>query len=261
MPIKSNIQWTDATHNFWSGCKKVSAGCKFCYMHRILDGNQVDPNVVRRANNSYFYRPIDWKEGRLIFTCSMSDFFIEEADPWRNEAWKVIRATPQHRWLILTKRPERIVDCLPDDWDEGYKNVALGVTIENQEAVARMHVLADIPARVRFISAEPLLEDVDLTELSPNGDLSLERMNWVIIGGESGNETGKYRYRITEIPWIERMIQDVRNHSKAGVFVKQLGTYQAVKLGLKDRHGGNIDEFPSSLRIRELMTHPKKMTV
>lgn len=260
MAYSSNIQWTDATHNFWTGCQKVSAGCKFCYMHRIIDGKSQDPNIVTRASFITFSNPINWKDRRMIFTCSMSDFFIAEADKWRAEAWDVIRKTPQHRWQILTKRPERILENLPPDWGTGWKNVALGVTVENQDSVERMHILANIPAYVRFISAEPLLEDVNLLELDSNGNMSIQTFNWVIIGGESGNETGKYRYRPTEIPWIERIVTDLRGNTKAAIFIKQLGTYQKHQLGLKDSHGGNILEFPKHLRIRE-MPRVKRETV
>ena len=120
---KSFIQWTDNTVNFWSGCQKVSEGCKFCYMYRLKDQNGQSGSVVRRSSDAKFYEALYWKEPTMIFTCSMSDFFIEEADEWREDAWDVIRRTPQHKWQILTKRPERIKECLPADWGEGWDNV------------------------------------------------------------------------------------------------------------------------------------------
>jgi len=116
---QTNIQWTDSTVNFWTGCKKVSEGCKYCYMYRIKDRQGKIGSFVKRVSDYSFYEPLSWEEPMLIFTCSMSDFFIEEADPWRKDAWDVIRKTPQHKWQILTKRPERIKDCLPDDWGNG----------------------------------------------------------------------------------------------------------------------------------------------
>src|SRR6185437_4156982 len=131
---ESNIQWTEYTHNPWTGCRKVSEGCKYCYMHRIVDLKwKEDPNVVTRASDYIFYKPFYEKEPKMIFTCSMSDFMIEEADQWRGDMWQLIRDTPQHTWQILTKRPERIIECLPEDWGEGYQNVWLGVTVENQK--------------------------------------------------------------------------------------------------------------------------------
>lgn len=118
--LKSNIQWTESTHNFWSGCTKVSDGCKFCYMHRIKEGKGENGSTVTRASDKYFYAPYFDKEPKLIFTCSMSDFFIEQADSWRERAWATIKNTPWHTWQILTKRPERIKQCLPADWGDGY---------------------------------------------------------------------------------------------------------------------------------------------
>ncbi|HTA28073.1 MAG TPA: DUF5131 family protein [Bacteroidia bacterium] len=259
--IKSNIEWTNATQNFWMGCHKVSAGCKYCYMHRILDGDQGKGNGdrIRRTSDANFYQPLSWKEGKWIFTCSMSDFFLEEADKWRADAWRVIKGTPQHKWLILTKRPERILKCLPDDWEEGYPNVALGVSVENQAAFERVKILSKIPAKVRFISAEPLLEDVDLLLTDDMDERYIDKFRWVIIGGESGNETGPHRYRPCKISWISRMVKDLKSTGRIAVFVKQLGTYQAKTNGLRNTHGANISEFPPELRIREFPTKNKRM--
>jgi len=258
---KSNIEWTNATQNFWVGCHRVSAGCKFCYMHRILDGanGKGDGNIVRRTSNANFYRPMDWKERKWIFTCSMSDFFIEEADEWRLDAWQVIKETPQHRWLILTKRPERIEKCLPADWGNGYPNVALGVTVENQANTHRLEILSKIPAKCRFISAEPLLEEVDLFIENEIGERYIDKFHWVIIGGESGNETGPYRYRPCELDWIRKLVKELKAKTKVSVFVKQLGSYQAKVLKLRHPHGGDILEFPQDLRIREFPTKGRLM--
>lgn len=156
--INSKIEWTDSTHNFWEGCHKVSAGCKFCYMHRIQDGKKIDPNVVVKFDG--FRKPLGWAGQKLIFTCSMSDFFIEEADKWRPEAWEIISLTPQHTWLILTKRPERIKDCLPPDWGNGYPNVWLGVTVENNESLFRLSLLAKIPAKLASCQQNPYLKQL-----------------------------------------------------------------------------------------------------
>jgi protein gp37 len=153
--VNTNIQWAESTVNFWVGCKKISEGCKFCYMYRILEGNKKDPSNIWRTSDSTFYNTLYWKEPTRIFTNSMSDFFIEEADEWRDDAWDVIRRTPQHIWMILTKRPERIKECLPEDWGEGWDNVWLGVTVENQKCFQKAKLLSEIPATIRFISAEP----------------------------------------------------------------------------------------------------------
>lgn len=106
MGNSSNIEWTDATWNPWHGCHKVSQGCKNCYMFRDKRRYGQDPNVVTRAASTTFYAPLKWKKPRRIFTCSWSDFFIEEADPWRDEAFAIMALTPQHTYQVLTKRPE-----------------------------------------------------------------------------------------------------------------------------------------------------------
>ena len=91
----SHIQWTDSTWNPWHGCKKVSDGCKFCYMYRDKERYGQDPTQVTKSKTK-FAEPLLWKESRKIFTCSWSDFFIDEADEWRQNAWDIIKATPQH---------------------------------------------------------------------------------------------------------------------------------------------------------------------
>lgn len=245
MGSDSNIQWTESTWNPWHGCKKVSAGCKYCYMFRDKEKYGQDPTVVVRSKTK-FNEPLRWKDGRMIFTCSWSDWFIKEADEWRLEAWEIIKATPQHTYQILTKRPERILKHLPADWGYGYPNVWLGVSVENGSAIAidRISYLTEVPAKVRFISFEPLIGH-------PQSFVT-HKIDWIIIGGESGNDVGKYRYRPCELHWIEHIIDGYRDVSPGTkIFVKQLGTYLAKKLGMSDRHGGNINEFPEHLRIRE----------
>jgi protein gp37 len=205
---KSAIQWTDSTVNFWTGCRKVSEGCKFCYMYRDKEKYKQNPMSIKRTLEDTFYKALTWKDSRKIFTCSWSDFFIEEADSWRNDAWDVIRQTPQHHWQILTKRPERIKTCLPEDWGNGWENVWLGTSIESQQYIDRITHLAAIPAYTRFISAEPLISEIDIQN-SEYRDTILESFQWCIIGGESGNEDGQYRYRECRQEWIERLVADL----------------------------------------------------
>ena len=246
----SNIQWTDSTINFWSGCKKVSEGCKFCYMYRIKEKNNEKGSVIYRTSDKTFYQAMDWEEPRMIFTCSMSDFFLEEADKWRDEAWKVIRYTKQHKWLILTKRPERILANLPEDWGEGWDNVWLGVTVENQECFKRAAVLSKIPAKIRFISAEPLLEEIDFLE-KIDGEQVINSFRWILLGSETGNDFGNYKYRPSELAWFERAIDDLRSVPNMAVFVKQMGSHLKKIMNLKHYHGGDITEWPENLQIRE----------
>lgn len=200
----------------------------------MYDSKGIDPNIVRRTSDATFYPALSWKQPKMIFTNSMSDFFIEDADQWRNDAWDVIRKTPQHKWQILTKRIERVKDHLPPDWGDGWDNVWIGVSIESQAYINRMDELSQIAAKVRFISYEPLLGPIDLSSQVESG--AINGIHWGIKGGESGYTYGKYRFRPCEISWVE----DLVNQQKAyGIktFCKQLGSYQAKKLKLRDWEG------------------------
>jgi len=265
MAKNSNIQWCDATWNPWTGCIKISDGCKFCYMYRDKERYGQDPTTVLRSKTT-FKDPLKWHTAQNVFTCSWSDFFIEQADEWRNDAWDIIRQTPHLTYQILTKRPENILDRLPSDWGDGYANVWLGVSVENQKAAdERIKPLLFAPAQTRFLSVEPLLERVSFRwgkwhPYYPDGWRErqetqdhldgLRNIDWVILGGESGNEKGQYRYRPSELEWYLEIIRQCKG-AEVPVFVKQLGTHLAKQMKLKDSHGGDINEFPEDLRIRE----------
>ncbi|MEO5776465.1 MAG: DUF5131 family protein [Flavobacterium sp.] len=251
---QTKIQWTDSTINFWRGCKKVSPGCKYCYMYRDQTRYGRNPEEVVRTKNNSFNQALKWKEPRKIFTNSWSDFFISESDMWRDDAWDIIRRTPQHTWQILTKRPDRIRQSLPADWGDGWDNVWLGVSVESQDYFYRASILSQIPARTRFISAEPLLGELNLLK-EVDGKKIIDDIHWVIIGGESGNETGKWLYRPCELKWLEKIIVDLKSETDVAVFNKQLGTWLSKQLGCKERHGGNIEEWPEHLRVREFPKH------
>lgn len=238
----TKIQWTNKTWNPWHGCHKVSDGCKYCYMFRDKERYGQEPNTVLRSKST-FNEPLKWKEPEKIFTCSWSDWFIEEADEWRNEAWKIIKATPHLTYQILTKRPENIKDRLPADWGNGYSNVWLGVSVEKAKNKNRIDILRNVPANIRFVSFEPLLGSV--------GALNLDGINWAIIGGESGNTSGKYTFRECYLHWFHPIIWQCREQ-ETSVFVKQLGTYLAKHFQLKDSHGGDMSEWPEDLQIREI---------
>ncbi len=204
----SGIEWTHATWNPWHGCIKVSPGCKNCYMYRDKRRFGQNPQQIVRSKTTFF-DPLSWARPSRIFTCSWSDWFLEEADEWREEAWDVIRSTPHHTYQILTKRPDRILNCLPGDWNIGWENVWLGVSIENQEYLFRKQKLVDVPCKVRFISAEPLIGAIDL------GSLSL--IDWVITGGESGPSA-----REMDVDWA-RSIRDQCLVADVPFFHKQNG--------------------------------------
>jgi protein gp37 len=247
--MSTGIQWTEETVNFWHGCHKVSEGCKFCYMYRDKETKYGGtPNVVLRTGPATFYKALTWKTPKMIFTCSWSDFFVEDADGWRDDAWDVIRRTPWHTWQILTKRPERILQCLPPDWGDGWDNVWLGVSIENQKRFDRAITLSKVPAKIRFISAEPLLEEVDLLQMH-EGRLVMDAFQWCIIGGESGDLFGKWQFRECKVEWIERIIRDLKG-TNVEVFVKQMGSHLVTEMNLRHPHGSDIENWPRHLRIR-----------
>lgn len=234
----SGIEWTTHTQNFWRGCHKISAGCKHCYMFTEQSRRKIDPNVVVRAAERTFTAPLRWKEPAYVFTCSYSDFFIEEADDWRDQAWEIIKETPHLTYQILTKRPQNIPSRLPTDWGSGYSNVWLGVSTENQDLFdIRVPQLKEIPAWLYFISAEPLL-----------GPLSVSRHNlqWIIVGGESGPNA-----RHMELVWVYEIVKEC-SRMKVPVFVKQLGTCWAKGIRAKQKKGQDPNEWPLVLRVREM---------
>lgn len=219
MAEHTGIGWTEATWNPWYGCTKVSPGCAHCYMFREMRWYGRDPEVVTRSKTK-FNDPLKWKEPKVCFTCSWSDWFHEAADEWRSEAWDIIARTPQHTYQILTKRPERIAKHLPSDWGDGWTNVWLGVSVENDRfLVPRTSALLEIPAAVRFISAEPLLGPLDGFELS---NALIGGIDWVIVGGESGEASDLPRPMETE--WARDIQVECRARG-AAFFLKQLGGY------------------------------------
>jgi len=250
--FKSNIQWCDYTHNFWHGCRKTGRECAKCYLFRDKRKYGQDASNIYRLLDKTFYSPLFWKESGRVFTCSYSDFFLGQADCWRNDAWGLIRRTPWLTWMILTKRPERIKNCLPPDWGDGWDNVWLGVSIGIQESFHRAKTLSEIPAKIRFISAEPLLEELDFCT-EENLNMITNNYRWVIIGGESGDESGPYKYRPCQISWIEKAVSQLRTIPNMAIFVKQMGSHLKNEMGLKGHHGGDPSEWPKHLRITE---HP-----
>jgi protein gp37 len=146
-----------------------------------------------------------------VFTCSWSDFFHSAADAWRPEAWEIIRACDWLNFQILTKRIERVRECLPSDWGErGYPNVWLGVSVENKRFLWRVNQLREIPAQVHFVSGEPLLEDI-------SDDLDLTGIEWFIVGGESGPN-----FRPMPHDWARRLRDKCHAHiPRVAFFFKQ----------------------------------------
>jgi len=244
MAQKTVIQWTDATWNIARGCTKVDEDCKFCYMYRdSMSNTRYNPLEVVKTK-TVFDMPLKLKEPSKIFTCSLTDFFHEAIDSYRNEAWDIIRKCPQHTFQILTKRPERITENTPEDLLQA-DNIWYGTSVGSPKGMQRIYDLLKVDCKTRFISFEPLHERIDM-----NLDLlDLLKIHWAIIGGESGNDTGKYRYRACKIEWVEELVKDLT--PTTAIFIKQMGTYLAKELKMTDRHGGNIDEFPVNLQLRQ----------
>jgi|SRR5690348_15360395 len=239
MAAHSKIEWTQSTWNPWHGCTKISPGCKFCYMFRDKERYGQDGSVVVRSKTT-FSDPLKWKEPRTIFTCSWSDFFHEAADEWRAEAWNIIAQTPQHTYLILTKRINRVakeveapmrgslVDIsFPD-------NVILGVSVESARYKSRIALLQKVPVKRRFISFEPLIAPI-----ASNDPFDPKGIHWAIVGAESGSTANA---RPMELEWA-RDVRDKCQQFKIPFFMKQICV-----------NGKPIpfEKFPDDLKIRQM---------
>lgn len=238
MGKQTGIDWTDHTWNPWVGCIKVSLGCANCYMYRdqVRYGN--DPKRIHRTARSTFSAPLAWKESARVFTCSWSDFFIEAADEWRDEAWSIIRRTPHLTYQILTKRPQNIKDRLPDDWENGYPNVWLGVSVETSKYLWRIESLDEVPAYIKFVSYEPALGAVDFTPYTPV-------IQWIIGGGESGPNA-----RPVNLDWF-RDVRDMCRKYGIAYFHKQNGGNKRIDghWGGDELDGMRHKEFPHRITL------------
>lgn len=186
--------YTDHSWNPWSGCREVSEACRNCVALRTIRSCQNrDPRIVLPGDMTLPYR---LKPFGRVHVCSGSDFFIEEADAWREEAWRVIRGFPRHEYLILTKRPHRIKKGLPKDWGKGYPHVWLGVTAETQKwADVRIPKLLSVPAQKYWVSTMPMLGPVNLEPY-----LGETKVSFVSTGCEAGGTPRK-----TEFGWFEAL--------------------------------------------------------
>ncbi len=179
--------------NLWHGCHKLSAGCTHCYVYRGDSKRGIDSSVV--VKTASFDLPIQRKKrdgmykippGSLVYTCFTSDFFLEDADPWRAEAWNMIRERNDLRFLMITKRIDRLRDfpdkCLPGDWGDGWDHVTICCTVEDQDRAGyRLPIFRAVPVKHKRIICEPLLERIDLAPYNIG-----EWAEQVVAGGESG---------------------------------------------------------------------------
>ncbi len=294
----SDIQWTNRTWNPLTGCDKYSAGCGSCYALRMSWRLMHIPSMAEKYAGTVYKTkggklnwtgkinmhypsldlPLREKKPAMWFINSMSDLFHKDVPiQFIAEVFAICYLCPHHTFQILTKRSERLhvlnskeflielhhaINRLHDKhikpleqelyfFDEikaeyPLKNVWLGVSVEDQDNVFRIKDLQETTAHVRFISAEPLLSKVDL-------DGKLSAIHQVICGGESGGKG----VTTCELSWIEGIVSSCKQQ-QVPVFVKQMGTKLAKAMGMKDNHGGDIEEFPEHLKIRQfpLPAHP-----
>ena len=211
--------------NPWRGCKKCSEGCKYCYIHKGDYKRNIDTSNIVKTDN--FSKPIEkCKNGnykmksKLVYLCFSSDFLIEEADAWREECFKMIKERQDLTFLFLTKRIDRFMKCIPKDWNEGYDNVVVGCTIENQKnADYRLSIFKDLPIKHKCITAQPLLEKIDIEKY-------LDDIELVVVGGESD-----YSARVLDYDWV----LDIREQcirKNVNFEFRQCGTY-FIKDGIK----------------------------
>ena len=234
--MPSAIEWTDETWNPVTGCTRVSPGCDNCYMYALyprlkgmaVKGYGTAPNDVQLLPER-LQLPMSWKKPRRVFVNSMSDLFHSRVPfEFVFEMFKVMQQAAEqkgHIFQILTKRPGRAVAWwkqfegqFPDGW---HPNIWIGTSVENQKYAPRLTVLARLPAPIRFVSAEPLLEQIELTPWLSDGTLK-----WVIAGGESG--TGA---RPMNLDWV-RNLRDQSEGAGVAFFLKQLG-------GVRNKRGGD----------------------
>lgn len=218
MKKKSGIEWTESTWNPTTGCNKVSAGCKYCYAEVMA--KRLKAMGTPGYENGFSFNtmpdrlnlPRKIKRPTKFFVNSMSDLFHEEIPlSYLDEVFEVIRETPQHTYQILTKREQNLKQYFTNR--KLPKNVWLGVSVEDQKNLKRIDILREIPASIRFLSCEPLLEDL--------GAVDFTNIHWVIVGGESGSKA-----RPMKESWATN-IQKQCHQQNISFFFKQWGTWGA----------------------------------
>lgn len=251
MGVATAIAWTDHTFNPWWGCERVSPGCQHCYAEAFAKrtGNVVWGKSAdrRRFGDKHWAEPLKWNKaaeaaGRQarVFCASMADVFEYRPDHHddRQRLWELIEATPHLVWQLLTKRPENVRNMVPVPWllgNPGWpQNVWIGTTVEDQQrADERIPFLIEIPAKIRFLSCEPLLGRLDI-----HGALSTAGIDWVICGGESGPG-----HRPLDLE-AARSLRDQCRLWGVSFFFKQVGG-RTPTTGGDELDGERIKEFPA----------------
>ena len=208
-----------AMWNPWRGCHKRSEGCKYCYIHKGDFKRKIDTNNVVKTED--FYTPIvkdklgkyKIKSGQTVYLCFSTDFLIEDADEWRWECWQMIRERSDLHFLFLTKRIERFMDCAPNDWGDGYDNVTVGCTVEDQDrADYRLSIFNKLPIKHKNIICQPLIEKINL-------DAYLDNVELVVVGGESDVNA-----RPLDYDWVLAIREQCVEH-KVHFEFRQCGTH------------------------------------
>ncbi len=203
--------------NPWRGCKRYSEGCKHCYIHKGDLKRGINTEEIVKTKD--FYKPIErLKNGNykmksgLCYLCFQSDFLIEEADEWRNEVFKMIKERSDCQFLFLTKGIDRFLKCIPDDWNDGYDNVIVSCTIENQkQADYRLPIFNSLPIKHKLLSVQPLLENINIEKY-------LDDIELVVLGGES-DPNG----RVLDYDWVLNVREQCIRKNISFEF-RQLGT-------------------------------------
>lgn len=251
MADNSRIEWTEATWNPVTGCDRVSPGCAHCYAKtfaerwRGIPGHPYEQGFELRLWEARLDQPLRWRRPRLIFVNSMSDMFHEEVPlDFVRRVFDVMVRADHHTFQILTKRADRMAKLAPDlPWPA---NVWMGVSIENRRFVGRADRLRQVPASVRFVSAEPLL--------GPLEGLSLKEIDWLIAGGESGP-----KHRPVKAEWF-RDLRDQCTDNGVPFFFKQWGGIRS-KSGGRTLDGREWSDMPTPTDQRALVDEPDDRAV
>ena len=239
MSDRSSIEWTDATWNPVRGCTKISPGCKHCYAEtfaerfRGVPGHPFEQGFDLRLVREKLEVPLTWRAPRRIFVNSMSDLFHEDVPiEYIAEVGRVMKSVSRHTYQILTKRHERMLDLLAGElkWMSALPNVWFGVSVEDRaHGLPRLKSLQRTSASVRFLSIEPLLEDL--------GRIDLRNIDWVIVGGESGHGARPMKEK-----WVISILRQCEL-AEVRFFFKQWGGVHKNKAG-RQLNGRTYDEAP-----------------
>jgi protein gp37 len=238
MSSKSTIEWTEMTWNPVTGCTKISQGCKHCYAARMakrlhaMGSDRYKNGFQLTTHDDLIDLPKKWRQSRMIFVNSMSDLFHKDVpDIFIRRVFQTMAECPQHTFQILTKRSERLRRLSKTlIWTP---NIWMGVSIENSSVLYRIDDLRLVPAKVRFLSCEPLIGPLD--------GLNLDGVHWVIVGGESGPGA-----RLMPEAWVEQIRLQCEQEEVA-FFFKQWGGVRKKSFG-RTLNGQTFDQMPTPIR-------------